>query len=146
RSSSKGKIGKAWTTSRALRRKTFRVEHVRFLPKCRVTGGTIGTEKDHTVGWKKIPTNVIRGDGKTSEAECWGIETHRCLDHHARVGQAIEVFSGWQSPCEHGVQFGVPAALNLRMLRKQVPRPGESCCRRFIPCQQQGQHFIAHLS
>src|SRR5690242_5279525 len=37
------------------------------------------------------------------------------------------------------------AALDLRMLRKQVPGPVEGRRRRFMPGQQQGQHFVTQL-
>src|SRR6266567_9599881 len=79
RSSSKGKIGEARTASRPFWREAFQVEHVRLLPKCRVTVGTIGTEKHHTLGYNRIAAHLIGGYGKARETEGRGIEPHRFL-------------------------------------------------------------------
>src|SRR6266487_2003169 len=98
RSSPERKIGEARTTSRALWREAFRVEHLRLLPECRVTVSTILAHKDHAFRQNTIAANLILGYGMTREAEGGRIEPHRFLDHHARVGQCVELFNSRQSP------------------------------------------------
>src|SRR5262245_25700711 len=98
RSSSKGKIGEARATSRTFWRKAFRVEHLRLLPACRVTMGTIGAKKDDAFSRNNVAANLIRRCGKPREAEDGWVEPHGLLDHHARVRQRVQVFNRGSLP------------------------------------------------
>ncbi len=130
-STPKGKIVKTRAASRPFWREAFRVEHFRLLPKCRVTVGTIDAEKYDAFGRNRVAANLTGRCGKTREAEDGRVEPRCLLDHHAGVGQSVQVFNRRQLPGKDGVQ----AALDLRILRKQEPGPGEGHRRRFMAAQ-----------
>ena len=74
------------------------------------------------------------------------VEPHRLERHHLRVFQIWAIVGGRIAVADDTSHFGRQFFLGLRMLRKQVPRPGEGERGRLMAGEEERHCFVAHLA
>ena len=138
-------VGKVRAPCSAFGGEALGVKHVRILPEIGMAVRRVRAEPDQRVRRDNVAADFVIGQRFAVEANGRWIEPQRLLQHHTGVDKPWEVLNHRDSPAQHPLQFRMQAALHVRVLGKQVPRPGERVRGRFMTGEQQRHDLIAHL-
>ena len=73
------------------------------------------------------------------------IQAHRFAEDHARVAQSWNVLRAGRTASEKLIQLGVELLLDLWMLRKEIPRPGQGHGRGLVAGEEQSHGLALDL-
>src|SRR5260221_8298871 len=139
------KIGIFRTPGRLLRCPTIRLKAFGVRKESWITLHQVLADKYKRTGRKGIVAERPGIGVTTGNDPNWRIETHRFAQHHSGVGHRFQMVNGWQSSLQDLVQLGVQFVFGLRVLRQEVPGPGERVSSGFMSGNQHGNDFIADL-
>ena len=145
RAATEGEVGKLRPAFLPLGQPAIGVEPIRIGKKPRVAVQQVLREEHDRPFRDQVPADLHVVYRAPADAPGRWIEPHRLGHHHARVGKVRRVRGGGRTATEHGVYLLVQPALDLRVLREQIPCPRERVRGRFVAGEEDRHRLVAHL-
>ena len=100
---------------------------------------------DHTVRRNTISSQLIIRYSFAAKDTAWRVESKRLFKYHIRIFQARYMLKSGYASTKHLVKLTIKALLNLRVLREQVPGPGQSIGCGLVACNEHRHQLITYL-
>ena len=141
-SRSEGKVSELCSPGLGLGRKALWIETQRIRKETRIPMRDELAHQNRGPGWQEKFAQLKIIERVSPHGPRRRIQPHRFRHHHFHVAQPGNVFIGWQAPLQLPVDLLVEAKLALRILREQIPGPGQCIGHGLISSEEDGDHLI----
>ena len=121
------------------------LEHVRIAPQRLVPVQQPRHHQHHRPGGDAVPLDLVIRDRLPREHRDRRIEPQRLIKDATGVDQLGHVVVAGLPAAEHGIDLGLQARLDGRILRQQVQRPAKRARRRLVSGQEDDRDLVPDL-